>query len=1337
MEHHRAQVSRTQFVDTAVAKLVARGVRHDVALAFVTVGLDKEGSINSLKDIVCKPKFESFFVSSSKVGSSRQHLGDYVPTVVKSEMNKFFAPFAMSGKEKADLVASFPEMEVICNGKQRNPHAFYANKRMIESELLIMHVWATAVSNDNLDPRNVVDLGGNETHHKARGRDGTHCDTPIMSVRDIMRYKLREIRSGSDPKDRCYNTFQSCNVRADFAMAVHATYDLTPTDIATSMARRGIKHFFGVINIYPLLRQLTSGEHIHDGIVLKVESGFVHYSFLHDPSLTYVHPKRVLESYLMSKVSIEVDHDGVSKWFLFSHISLRGSTLVFSISEAEGKVPIGTSIATGMRAGKYIISVPDLTSKDIEVDREMFDRMVLMAASSKNVEEYNITTLYKYAKSLRMRVSINSIVLSSGFNKDSQTLVILTIAAMSVGSAYHKEAGRFFKTASDQLQSSRITSLAHNLVSIPSKLVSLAISEITDFIGLSSHIGAFRNKIMHKIKNLNSVKVKVGTVKEFGSRFDDKLFGPTSLQLGNPNFDLWFTGNWTEGSTVDVDHASMEPTLFPEHPSENTSMDNFALALVSYGIHKEYPSKFRITEPNNTQFGKPFGKLPSLKSKPGCVEYALDCRKAMLDILNVSSLSDMKPRTLPNGDTVYHIIGDAISPSFIKQHEHSYIAFRGSGDKYVFCKPPSFYTSKCLLFVLFYQDDITDHVYRGLEHKSIEFLLNPLYSITKNVVDDLNTTVTETGFMDSKTGTRVVQAPGQGLGTGSIGAKSFVYTEQSVEQKFARQFNDLVDDLGSSDSGSVTPSVDGPTFSLPQPSLPDSVGLNTFGFKVPFDSTGDVRRFGVASAPTVMGGGSTIAAVVSNDNPVDNLSQHVDDLFPELQNLTDITGDVSTEQHDQSDPDKYAQMFRAEAHHDWSSDVSEEVIPGAESLSELLQWSAAAKRAIRFVGKHNVAFADQAIKLGLNHKDWNGINQGMEGDVVLCVVEDGVMKNVYTKETISHMAVTDGDRILLTKDAANLGGYWVTFKDLQIYVCDSIDIKVSSVLMDGFSCPVRLVKGPAGCGKTTMIVNGMTTSDLCLCETSGASKDTQARLIRKSQAFAGLSKTVDSFLIHGHSKYNIDNSPNILYIDEALRLHAGKIWAVLKLLRPKEVVCFGDPQQIPVLPYCPEFDFNFQYFPYVSTSIKQESFRLPADVVMVLCESGMYDYKFKTHNKITNGIKGIRQFQPGMWKDKPVDTVILTYTKAARDDLRREGVGPVMTIGDSQGKDLDDVWIYRDMALGKELYYNAEQVLTGITRVKKSVTYITAATTDDTSMAKLFKMVDDPLLNAKIIEYSH
>jgi len=263
---------------------------------------------------------------------------------------------------------------------------------------------------------------------------------------------------------------------------------------------------------------------------------------------------------------------------------------------------------------------------------------------------------------------------------------------------------------------------------------------------------------------------------------------------------------------------------------------------------------------------------------------------------------------------------------------------------------------------------------------------------------------------------------------------------------------------------------------------------------------------------------------------------------------------------------------------------------------------------------------------------------------------------------------------------------------------------VADCLTVSHTAVITGVNAVAGAGKTYSIIQGAGPKDVVLCETRKALEEAAQGLVAKAH-WKGHHYTVDGFLIWGPPISECDT----LWVDEVFRLHAGKLHAVIKMLKPARVRCYGDNKQVAVLPFIPGFDFVHHELAFDSSEYIRRTRRCPADVCFALSTVDYYGFRVETHNPILRSVEGPVQYRAGMFANKPADVPLLTYTQTAKDDLVKEGVKNVMTIGESQGSNFEEAILFREKDLKKALYYSKEQTLVGFTRHKRRLTVVSAA----------------------------
>jgi len=420
---------------------------------------------------------------------------------------------------------------------------------------------------------------------------------------------------------------------------------------------------------------------------------------------------------------------------------------------------------------------------------------------------------------------------------------------------------------------------------------------------------------------------------------------------------------------------------------------------------------------------------------------------------------------------------------------------------------------------------------------------------------------------------------------------------------------------------------------------------------------------------------------------------------PEAESVDELW-DVSTDRGGpRSEPAEHTAGVESEDHVS-----SSDVVPGRRSMEELVELCNRSKDVALAASRRVVDMAVAVANGDAPAVRWHAMAQGEPGGVLMVRASAGNYVDYFTGEDIPHMAVSDGDAVYDRLDDVAPDGVYVTSDEMRIFTGGKIRNSVASVLDDSYAAEVTGVNAVAGAGKTYSIVTESGCNDVVLCETRKALEEAMEGLSKKP-GWRGHNYTVDAFLLHRPNVGKCDT----LWIDEAYRLHAGKIFAAIKIIRPRRVRCFGDDKQVAVLPFVPGFDFVFHQFPFDRMVRKTETYRCPADVCFALSSPGYYGFRVTTHNPILRSVEGPVQYTSGMFSGKSASIPLLTFTQAAAKDLRDEGVKNVMTIGEAQGSNFDEVILFREKDLKKALYYSAEQTLVGVSRHKRRLTVVSAA----------------------------
>jgi len=707
-QQRRSTAGPRQFESTAIAKLRARGVPKHVAETFVKIGLPKSGRVEAIRDTVCKMQYKKYFIEKNGGDFDDPfRVGFYEPVVVPNNEARFHCEFEMTDIEASKFSMLFPEFNVVAKGRTFNQHAFYANKRYAEAELLVGMVYRDAIRS-NLDARSLVDLGGNDSWHAKRDRAHVHCDNPLLSARDKMRYDTREIFSGSHRNLVCKKKFHDCDVSADYAIAVHSTYDMSPKSIAAGMFKRGIKRFFGVINYIPGIELKPEGLYESDGLEMEVcrpsrGAPFVKCGFAHDPSLRYQHKLSTLRQYLLCQQQFDfLDSTGKRVTYTYSIHSVRGNSIVFTIDDVPRGVALNRSEWAPGGTRHYRISLDFMGVRDQEVNREFFDRLVLQASSARNFSNYDIVSLFRYAKSLRQRVSMNGIVLSSGFTHRSDELVNVVIAAYATAAAYRCESGDFFKEATAQISSKRYRGFVTDTVSILGSALKVVALLLPYGVYRATKLDVLDRKIKALIHTNTAVRVDLTKPHAGkGIEFDQFMFKRRAV-LDQAKLSL------ANGSVMSPYSRYYGAALLPIGvKSDEGRFVFFSRGLVNYDA---------VEKPRHTQ-RLHIINLPEYVGKGD--KWVDDARahyySALFDSVRMFKDSDKQSLLLPNGDVMYrhavsHVGGrremGSDSAGFVS-NDAPFTVFRGVGRYAVRLSPPKCYDNgRCVGFYLCFESRV-------------------------------------------------------------------------------------------------------------------------------------------------------------------------------------------------------------------------------------------------------------------------------------------------------------------------------------------------------------------------------------------------------------------------------------------------------------------------------------------------------------------------------------------------------------------------------------------------------------------------------------------------------
>nr|DBA44221.1 TPA_asm: replicase protein [aphis 2 virus] len=241
----------------------------------------------------------------------------------------------------------------------------------------------------------------------------------------------------------------------------------------------------------------------------------------------------------------------------------------------------------------------------------------------------------------------------------------------------------------------------------------------------------------------------------------------------------------------------------------------------------------------------------------------------------------------------------------------------------------------------------------------------------------------------------------------------------------------------------------------------------------------------------------------------------------------------------------------------------------------------------------------------------------------------------------------------------------------------------------------ELVSGVPGCGKTTYIMNKHKAGDLILSATKEGARDFRKRAIDLGESDVNKNyRTVYSYLYNTHDKYDV------VYVDEAMMMHPGMMYALACATRCRRMVMVGDVRQIP---YYVRIDYDTSYHKFDSvfkiTSYLELSYRCPQDVAMLMRN---YYRKFDSASKVVKSMSV--QYVSGKNEVPAGYDIYLTFTQSDKESLMTL-YDNVNTIHEYQGKQARRVALYRGTPTMIKVYESVEHHIVALTRHTNCLTY--------------------------------
>nr|AGN29712.1 replicase protein [Tobacco streak virus] len=268
---------------------------------------------------------------------------------------------------------------------------------------------------------------------------------------------------------------------------------------------------------------------------------------------------------------------------------------------------------------------------------------------------------------------------------------------------------------------------------------------------------------------------------------------------------------------------------------------------------------------------------------------------------------------------------------------------------------------------------------------------------------------------------------------------------------------------------------------------------------------------------------------------------------------------------------------------------------------------------------------------------------------------------------------------------------------------------------------ITIVDGVAGCGKTThlkkiaRIDSSAAGSPDMVLTSNRSSSDELKEVIDCPEVMKYRIRTVDSYLML-KSWFSAER----LLFDECFLTHAGCVYAAATLAQVKEVIAFGDTEQVPFISRLPEF--RMEHHKVVGKiDVQTTTYRCPRDATACLKKFFYKNKTVKSASVVERSlemvpIQSVIQIQPER------DVLYMTHTRADKEALMRIPGMPkdrIKTTHEAQGETWDHVVMFR-LSKTTNLLHSGKgpdlgpcHNLVAISRHRKSFRYYTVAPHDN------------------------
>nr|AMB72704.1 replicase [Tobacco streak virus] len=268
---------------------------------------------------------------------------------------------------------------------------------------------------------------------------------------------------------------------------------------------------------------------------------------------------------------------------------------------------------------------------------------------------------------------------------------------------------------------------------------------------------------------------------------------------------------------------------------------------------------------------------------------------------------------------------------------------------------------------------------------------------------------------------------------------------------------------------------------------------------------------------------------------------------------------------------------------------------------------------------------------------------------------------------------------------------------------------------------ITIVDGVAGCGKTTHLkkiarIDSSAAGSPDLVLTSNrSSSDELKEVIDCPDVMKYRIRTVDSYLML-KSWFSAER----LLFDECFLTHAGCVYAAATLAQVKEVIAFGDTEQVPFISRLPEFRMEHHKVKG-KIDVQTTTYRCPRDATACLKKFFYKNKTVKSASVVDRSlelcpIQSVIQIQPER------DVLYMTHTRADKETLMRIPGMPkdrIKTTHEAQGETWDHVVMFR-LSKTTNLLHSGKgpdlgpcHNLVAISRHRKSFRYFTVAPHDN------------------------